>query len=375
MTTSGSPASVLIVFVCLLPLVLSALAAHAEEAWHNPAEFDLEGKGWTDTEAPYDRLPAHANGKAPQDVWDLSKDSAGMCVRFQTDSPMIAVRWSLTNINLALPHMPATGVSGVDLYRRTADGGWRFVQNGRPASAQENSLSVTTGDTSGQIEEYLLYLPLYNGVRSLEIGVAPGAHIGKAAPRPTPRNRPVVFYGTSITQGGCASRPGMAYTALLGRRLDWPVINLGFSGSGRMEPVMATLLSELDPALFVIDCLANMGDLPEDEIARRIANLAHTLRHAHPDTPILFVAQSSIHPERLPTRLSGIQEKTVKQLTAEGVSGLFLASGKNLLGTDGEATVDGGHPTDLGMMRMADALYPALRDILNKNAAASSAAK
>jgi lysophospholipase L1-like esterase len=348
-----------------LPLLLAVSGAQAEEVWHNATEFDLEGKGWTDTEAPYDRLPTHAKGKAPQDVWSLSKDSAGMCVRFQTDSPQIGVRWVLTDDNLALPHMPATGVSGVDLYRRTAHGRWLFVQNGRPGSTVENQASFS-GDSAGQMQEYLLYLPLYNGVRSVEIGVAAGTHIEKATPRPEARRRSIVFYGTSITQGGCASRPGMAYVAILGRMLDQPVINLGFSGSGKMESAMADLVAELDPALFVIDCIANMGDLPEDEFTQRVTNLARTLRHARPNTPILFVAQASIRPERIPTPKSRIQEEAVKKLIAEGVPGLYLRGGEHLLGEDGEGTVDGAHPTDLGMLRQAEALYPVLRSILEK---------
>src|SRR5581483_8246203 len=108
----------------------------------------------------------------------------------------------------------------------------------------------------------------------------------------------------------------MAYTAILGRRLDRPVINLGFSGSGRMEPEMAALLAELDPAVFVIDCLANMAALPEDEIDRRVTNLIHTIRRARPDTPLLFVAQASIRTEKHPTPASRVQEKAVKRLMA-----------------------------------------------------------
>jgi lysophospholipase L1-like esterase len=371
MTTYPQP-----VFFCALlfalPLLMGTLTPPAEEEWHNPAEFDLEGKGWADTEAFFDRLPAHAKGKAPEDVWGLSKDSAGMAVRFQTDSREIAIHWIVTGAELALPHMPSTGVSGVDLYRRTAEGSWQFVQNGRPGTTPENRASFAVGGDPGQMREYLLYLPLYNGVRSLEIGITPGAHIQKAAPRPAARSRPIVFYGTSITQGGCASRPGMAYTAILGRRLDQPVINLGFSGSGRMEPEMAALVAELDPQLFVIDCLANMAALPEDEIARRVTGLAQTVRKARPNTPILFVAQSSIRPDRHPTPASRVQEQAVKRLQAEGVTGLYLLDGAHLLGADEEATVDGSHPSDLGMMRMAEAMAPALRAVLAKTSSQAS---
>lgn len=356
----------------LILLAVSVVAAPAEDlVWHKPAEFDLEGRGWTDTEAPFDRLPARAKGKAPEEVWHLSKHSAGECVRFQTDAREIGVRWSLTGANLAMPHMPATGVSGVDLYRRTAEGGWRFVQNGRP-HAQENTASFPTGSPSGRMQEYLLYLPLYNGTRSLEIGIPAGAHIQKAAPRPEARRRPIVFYGTSITQGGCASRPGMAYVAILGRRLDWPVINLGFSGSGKMEPEMAALVAELDPALFVLDCVGNMSVLPEEEITRRVVNLARAVRQAHPHTPMLFVGQSSIRRPSQFLTADRAQERAIKQLLKEGMTGITLRAAKNFLGTDEEGTVDGVHPNDLGMIRQADALTPTLRDILTKAASPST---
>jgi lysophospholipase L1-like esterase len=355
-----------------LTFLLAATLGPAEEAkqeWHPAVEFDLEGRGWTDasdTEAPFDRLPAHAKGKAPDDVWGLSKHSSGELVRFLTDAREVSVRWSLTSADLGMPHMPATGVSGVDLYRREADGTYTFLNNGRPLKV-DNSATIPTRNASGERHEFLLYLPLYNGVRSLEISVPPGASIGKPAPRPEARRRPIVFYGTSITQGGCASRPGMAFVAILGRRLDWPVINLGFSGSGKMEPEMATLVTELDPALFVMDCVANMEALPPEEVEKRVINIARTIRKAHPQTPILFVGRPAIRPGP-PGPAGAAQERAVKRLLTEGMPRLHLIGENILLGTDTEGTVDGSHPTDLGMMRLADALYPTLRAILAEKA-------
>src|SRR5262249_29415705 len=138
--------------------------------------------------------------------------------------------------------------------------------------------------------EYLLYLPLYNGVKSVEVGVPKGAALTKASPRPADHAKPLVFYGTSITQGGCASRPGMVHTAILGRRLERPVINLGFSGNGRMEREMAELLAELAPAVYVLDCLPNMDAAL---VAQRVEPFVRTLRKARPDTPILLVEDRS----------------------------------------------------------------------------------
>src|SRR5688500_7367704 len=134
--------------------------------------------------------------------------------------------------------------------------------------------------------EYMLYLPLYNGIESLHVGLPPGATLSPAPARPAGRDKPIVIYGTSVTQGGCASRPGMAYPAILGRRLDREVINLGFSGNGRMEIEVARLLAELDASAFVIDCLANMDAATIEE---RAEPLVRTLREARPRVPIVLL--------------------------------------------------------------------------------------
>ncbi len=216
-------------------------------------------------------------------MWGLSQHSAGLCVRFVTDAANIQARWTVTSDRLAMPHMPATGVSGLDLYVKV-DGRWRWLAVGQPRQAPDQHGPIGRATCRRSSREYLLYLPLYNGVSSVEIGMPAGAKLAVAPPRG--RSKPIVFYGTSITQGGCASRPGMVHTAILGRRLDCPVINLGFSGNGKMEPEMAALLAELDPAVYVLDCLPN---LTPAETAERVEPFVQTLRKARPQTPIVLV--------------------------------------------------------------------------------------
>ncbi len=370
----------------LLPFTLAAVPAERldpskgtadpcddKELWYDGRLLLLEGKGWENTESYYDRLPAPAKDKVRQPVWDLSHNSAGMALRFVTEATSLKIRWTLRSGNLALPHMPATGVSGIDLYMRTDDGRWTFVQNGRPTSkSNEASFRVVPG------RECLLYLPLYNGVESLKIGVpkdtalstvgatGPQTHNSAfgspmhASPVPGRQTKPIVFYGTSITQGGCASRPGMAFTAIVRRQLDVPVINLGFSGNGRMEPEMADLLAELDPAVYVLDCLWNMRPA---EVSERVGPFVKRLRAARPNTPILLVEDCSVS-NTTPTEKGTICRRIYEDLKAEGITGLHFLPNRDMLGTDGDGTVDGCHPNDVGMLRQAFVFSKSLVTIL-----------
>jgi len=334
--------------------------------WYDATRLTIEGKGWTETEHYYERLPTRARGVVTDAVWRLSKDTAGLCVRFVTDASRISARWTVTSENLAMPHMPATGVSGLDLYVND-QGTWRWTGAGRPVKSPTNECVLAEGIPPGP-HEYALYLPLYNGVKSLEVGLPPDATLAHPAPRPASRARPICYYGTSIAQGGCASRPGMAHVAILGRMLDRPMINLGFSGAGKMEPAMASLLAELDVAAYVLDCLPNMT---ADMVKERVEPFVETLRQAHPDTPIILVENTMYENGRfLPKVRETITEKNAalrsacERLAAKGVPKLTYVESDSLVGTDGEGTVDGAHCTDLGFLRFAQSLAPVLRRTL-----------
>jgi hypothetical protein len=326
----------------------------------------IEGQGWTQTKAPYDRLPAKAEGVVRAPVWGLSHDSAGECVRFETDATTIAARWTLIKPNLAMPHMAATGVSGLDLYVKTGEGRWHWLAVGKP-TAQTNSVTLIANMPAGR-REYMLYLPLYNGVSSVEVGVPKGAVLAKADARPAEKAKAIVFYGTSITQGGCASRPGMCHPAILGRRFDRPVLNLGFSGNGTMDLSIGTLLAELDPAVYVIDCLPNMTAAT---VAARTGPLVAAIRQAHPTTPILLVEDrtygdafliQSKHRKNVESRAA--LRKAYDALIAAGDQHLGYLEGEKLLAEDGEDTVDSSHPTDLGFVHQADAFEGVLKGLI-----------
>jgi lysophospholipase L1-like esterase len=329
--------------------------------WLDARQLTVEGQAWTDVAAPFDRLPARAQTVVREPVWDLSRDSAGLSVRFVTDAPAISARWRLRKTSLALPHMPATGVSGLDLYVRLPEG-WHWMANGRPKEVSNEQ--ILFDKLPGGSREYMLYLPLYNGIESLEIGVPPDAGL-QPAPAYSKRVRPLLFYGSSITQGGCASRPGMAYPSIIGRKFGLPIVNLGFSGNGKSEPEMAKLLAELDPAVYVYDSLPNL-DLREAQ--ERIEPFLRTLRQAHPKTPIVLVEnvrytnlQFSEERRKLVDGKNEILKSVYDKFRKEGDRNVFYVPSDNLLGSDGEATVDGTHPTDLGFTRMADVIGKVLR--------------
>ncbi|MDA0989601.1 MAG: SGNH/GDSL hydrolase family protein [Verrucomicrobia bacterium] len=334
--------------------------------WYDIRALGIEGRGFSDTTSDYHRLPTRAEALIPEPVWRLSQLSAGLRVRFVTDAPSIAMRWTVTREPLTMPHMAATGGSGFDLYWRRADG-WRFAAVARPREYPANQ-EVIIQSMTRESREFLLHLPLYNGVEKAEIGISPDASLAKAPPWPAAKRKPIVFYGTSIVHGGCASRPGMCHTNILGRLLDWPTINLGFSGNGKSEPELADLLAEIDAAIYVVDPLPNMND----ELAtERLSPFIRILRAARPQTPIVMVGHYTYSAEELVPWKVAVRKSFAEivgnlqtELAADGIPDVHFLSGEGFYDAAGEGTVDGSHPTDLGFMHMAHVLAPLLQSLL-----------
>ena len=332
--------------------------------WTDIRNLRIEGQGWADTKAPFDRLPSRAEGVVRDVIWELSHHSAGLCVKIKTDATAIHGRWTLTMNRLAMSHMPATGVSGLDLYIDTPDG-LRWAGVGRPETFPDVETPLVTGMAEGE-KSCTVYLPLYNGVSSVEMGIPDGASISTVE-RPSDR-KTVLFYGTSITHGASASRTGTSHVARVGRQLDCETINLGFSGNGIMEPEVAGFLAELDPDVFVIDCLPNMT---ADSVNKLTENLVNTIRVKRSDTPILLVEDRTYgdspfvlsRRERNETSRRALQD-VYTRLKSNGVEGLHYLEGEALLGEDD--TVDGSHPTDLGFARQARTFVENIRGMLRE---------
>lgn len=341
--------------------------------WYDATVLGIQGKGWTDTKTPFDRLPVKAEKLVPEGVWARSLNSAGLHVSFATNSPIVVIRWKLRNPSISSPYLSSMSVAGLDLYVRRGDK-WFWAATKPPKSYPETTETFLR-NLSPELREYLLYLPIYNGVEKVEIGVAEGSKFGRAIESTT--EKPIVIYGTSIVQGSAASRPGMTYVSQLERRLNRPVINLGFSGLCHMEHALAELLAELDPAMYVVDCLPNM--LPK-EIKERTVPLVKAIREKHPDTPIVLI-ENLAYPQGLwnPGVEKGVELKNkllsdeYAKLKRENIPNIYYIKNDGLLSNEGNATVDGVHPTDLGFWQMTNTLEPILRAILTRTEAKKGA--
>ena len=355
----------LLSFVLLFSLSIN-VSGQEKLVWWNPADSKtdvIDGQGWPGkTKAFYDRLPSYAEGKVRDQVWGLSRNSAGLMIRFISNSKTIVVRYKVKG-SLAMQHMPATGVSGVDLYAKSTVGEWEWCR-GRRAFGDTVKYTFrglpVKDDYHGKGRVYSLYLPLYNTVEWLEIGTLENSIF---VPLERRQEKPVVVYGTSIAQGACASRPGMAWTALLERKMDRPLINLGFSGNGRLEPEMIELISEIDAKVYVLDCLPNLvlGEkYSAEEVYNRIIRSVKQLKEKRPDVPVLLVDHASVHPD-----LNEVSHRAFGDLKAAGTKKLYLLT-HNDIGLYYDSFVDGTHPNDYGMVHYAAAYERKLRDILNE---------
>ena len=387
--------------IALALLVLETAAEERKEL--RMREFDpidvgaeVHGSGWESLAGRFVRLEDSAEGLVRKPVWDLSRNSAGLSLVFRSNTRRLELSFDVFGWK-GMNHMPATGVSGVDLFAYKPDGEelWcaakfmpqfkeEYIEvpatgsqtataqtSSTPSSAQARTVRVTRVaysfeqiDYEEGCEEYEwhLYLPLYNTVENFRMAVEEGCRLEWV---PRDERQPIVVYGTSIAQGACATRPGMAWTNLVERELRYPVVNLGFSGNGKLEAELFALLDQIDAGVYIIDCLPNIK--VTDNFEEKLEAGIKLLREHH-SCPILVVDHSGHTNERtnlsrcFPDELNRRQAALVKRLRKEGIKQLYHLT-RNEIAWDKDSMVEGIHPNDRGMMQQAEAVCGKLRQI------------
>lgn len=365
----------------LIVVALLSLGAAAQIKWYNPQNAGysvIQNQAWAGEEREnfYNRFPLKAKGGVRGAVWSLSHHSAGECISFVTNAKKIEVRYIVAGGKF-MWHMPATGVAGVDLYTKNRNGKELWVAASSYSMGDTVKYSFGNGkrildfdSNHNHPHTYTLYLPLYTEVKWMEIGVEEG---DKFEFERLCEERPIVVYGTSIAHGACASRPGMAWTNILHRRMDHPVVNLGFSGNAYFEKGVVELLGEIDAKAYIIDALPNSHTIrPTEMLVDTICKAVKQLKTLRPDVPVLLVDHYGYPHKNTIKYWKGEEEhanaanKTAyEKLIASGVTGLYRMS-YDELGMSQDATVEGVHPSDYGMVLYADAYEKKMRMILNE---------
>ena len=339
--------------------------------------FEFRGLPFRKPGGPFGRFAPDANLDFNQGVKSLAPCTTGACLRFRTNAKEVKLHAVVDGCRMC--HMTLIGSMGFDLY--VGNGRTQVFAQSTKFNYKDNEYTCLLYSTlTAEMRDFTIYFPLYSGVQRVDIGLTEGAKV--EAPTPWSDNRPVVVYGTSITQGGCVSRPGMLYTNILSRLLNRPFYNYGFSGNGRGDPELAKLLTEIpeEPAMFILDYDSNAQP---DRLSKNLEPFIGILREAYPKTPILAVsaqpksmeAYDPFAPEETPCvtwnfinhreRFTDIHTSVNKKLRSEGDDNLYFVDGYNLYGADfDECTVDGAHFTDLGAYRYAHSLAPVIERIL-----------
>ncbi len=306
------------------------------------------------------RMPPDVSQSVSEAVHWLNTNTAGGRVRFVTDSDVIAVDVVMNNLG-KMPHFALTGSIGCDVYADEGEGA-RYVGSLIPPFDIEDHFAARISLDGKRRREITINFPLYSGIKSMFVGVATEATV--QAPAAFDDVRPVVFYGSSITQGGCASRPGNSYQALLARWLGFDYINLGFSGSALAEPTMREYIASLDMRVFVMDYDHNAPDVSHLRNTHEV--LYQTVRAAHKDLPIIMMTRPKYHLDKEELERLAVVRATYDRAKAAGDEHVYFIDGRELVTEEFAeiSTVDGAHPNDCGFYAMAKRLEQTIRFVL-----------
>ena len=320
--------------------------------------FKVYGLAWWHENKPsLSRLPVRSKDKFREPVWDLAQCPAGGRIRFRTDSPIVGLNAKGPG-TAVMHHITAIGQSGFDIY---SDG---FFMGSVSPDAEGNMHPAWRLGTKKKLREITIHMPLYKTVTINQIGVEEGSTIEE--PKPFALKKPVVYYGTSITQGGCASTPGTTYQDFISRWLNLDFYNLGFSGNGKGEPELAEAINEIDCSAIVIDYWANVGR----DMEHNLPVFLGALRKVHKTTPILVVGPFYFCSEDYESSVNPIQRKWsqdfVKKMRGEGDRNVYYVDGIKMLSkNEAFGLVDGAHCNSLGFYFCAKGLAPYLQRILD----------
>lgn len=339
----------------------------------NYKDLRIINKGYEDSERAFSRFPMWLKDSVRPTLWERQECSSGMGIRFATNSSSVGVKYDLF-WNTHMIHMADTGLKGTDLYIHEGDSVWRHVNTNRPyiKKGTEKTCEFTyVENLDSTMKEFIVYLPLYDGITDIDIIVDSASVITTGNPEVISPKGKIVAYGTSILQGGCASRTGMVATNIMSRDLNREVINLGFSGEGKMDLPVARALAQIpDVDCYILDPVPNCTEMMCDTITYGFVKLLRTLR---PEVPIVMV-EGPIYPyarydsffnKYLPAKNEKFR-KNFDILFAEDPENLYYVDSVNLDGVEDDGTVDGIHLTDLGFKYYAEKLTPIIREILEK---------
>lgn len=363
---------VLIAGAILVAVSSMTVKATAEESkpmkYVNALELRMINKGFDNSLTPYTRIPKYLKDSVRPELWERAQCSSGMGIRFATNSKRIGVRYNLL-WNTHMVHMADTGLKGTDLYRLSDDGVWEYVNTNRPYKKDSIQSKIYVENLDGDMREFMIYLPLYDGINWLEVGVDEDAVITKPNIDNPRAKKKVVFYGTSILQGGCSTRTGMVATNMIQRDLNCECVNIGISGEGKMDLCMARAMATIkDVSAYVIDPIPNCTKMMCDTLTYGFIKTLRTLR---PEVPIVMV-EGPIYPyakfdsffkKYLPEKNEAFR-KNYEILKKEDPKNLYYITAEGLAGYDNEGTVDGIHFTDIGFRRYADKLILVLRPLV-----------
>ena len=340
--------------------------ANSQTIYHEASQFPLLGKISTETETRYERLPTVLKDKVSRPaIWTLGKNTSGLAILFNSNSTSISAKWEVLQ-DVRMNHMTETGIKGLDLYAWENDK-WQFVKSAQPKGKTTEQL-IISGMTPNE-REYMLFLPLYDGVIDLSIGIDSAAMIASPVTNYINSENPIVVYGTSITQGGCATRPGMSYTNIMTRWMNREFINLGFSGNGQLDYEIAEIMAQRkDAGLFVLDFIPNVD---ETKVKERTQHFVNIIRKNNPHTPILLVESIIFPHSRFDTNMANVLAAKNTALRVEfetlknaGDDYIYYLKSDSLMNKDGEGTVDGIHLTDMGFQHFAYTLMKEIKTIL-----------